>query len=298
MEIKKRVENLVHGNYTPQNKNNINNNINYLNNLRVHPPQRNRSNSHQNNFRKRTRSTPQNLEFMPHSGMNPEYLNQPSLLSKDSPDHGGYQAHLPSQRSTSQNQRFPSENTINFNIREFNKANESINSRFPYVNPNSNGIQDFGNSHYQNPGNNHLFEMRQNYLQSQFKSPYYQNKYPSPYGTHQFNNYPRAHQNFQQNPYLSHKDGNQKIERPGYPIVPNNSATGRVYDPNQKRGFYYDIGNQNHERIFEKTKKSSRHYPKSREFKPSKQWRLKEKRLSRDRKPVDAELMNVINKYK
>ena len=239
------------------------------------------------------------------------------MLSKDYSDHGNpnYSPNLISQRSASQNQRLPSENTINFHIRELNQNQGQGYSRFNYPNqiPHKGNLM-HGNPHYHPHNNIHNFDMSGGMYpqQNRFGNHlYYKQEYSSPYGTEQYNYPTRASQNSHyQNPYMSHKQGNhlQKMERSRYMMAPNNSTKGRgIYlEPKEKNleskrneGFRNQDNQMiNHDNLFVKETKSKRNYPKSREFKPSRNWRYKEKRLSRERKSVDNDLVNVINKYK
>lgn len=235
-----------------------------------------------------------------------DHLRNRSLLSKDSPRYTPTGQPLSSRRSNSYNNRFPSENTINFKIQEFNQTMGS--TKMGYANPPSDVNLYYDFKPESGVIRNRTFDMHQQMYppQNPFAGQVYYNNMPqSPYGTH---GQGQPHK-VPTNPYLSAKF--RPDRQSGYPVVPNNSAMPKSTesnsrgrpprDPNQRK--FGDLRamesrDLDHDRLFKKKLESPRHYPGSREFKPSREVRVKERRLSRERNRVDSDLRNVINKYK
>ena len=131
---------------------------------------------------------------------------------------------------------------------------------------------------------------------------YYPNPYYMQYGTERVNAYPQRPSNYMNNKYMSQKM--HTMEQGNYPTVPTNSvsASNKYSDPpmryQPKHAPRPERNDPPRSRGYRQREESPRHFPGPREYKPSFTWKKKERRLSREKNPVDSDLLNVINKYK
>lgn len=114
--------------------------------------------------------------------------------------------------------------------------------------------------------------------------------------------YPPRPANYLKNKYMSQKI--HMTDQGNYPIVPTNSVTAsnKYSDPPMRYSGEHAPRRERDDghRIsgYRKRGESPRHFPSPREPKTSYKWKKKERRLSREKNPVDSDLLNVINKYK
>jgi hypothetical protein len=241
------------------------------------------------------------------------------LLSKEST-----RLHLKNQKmgllnkkQENQNKVYPPEPKMHHNLYEHNQINNSPNLRFPDPNHpmNPNLFNNYPNPHYVNSimsrGPEHFgYPMDvPGYppINQQSERIHYAHPYPPQYGTERYDYNPNMGPGYMNSRYMSQKM--RPSEHGGFPKVPRNSMmmNQNYQDPQARFGGGGHQSRPDHltredrfntQRNFRARGESPRHFPDKKEYKPSDRWKKKERRLSREKNPVDSDLINIINKYK